>query len=121
VEVSESVEKTALIPGSALSSAASSSGDAEGLAEVAPAFAELAAVDGQDAIAGRAEVDDRGLHGAGARRGQDIDVLFGAEDVFQAFRDLHEDFRKFGRAVVDDGLRRRGQDPVRDGRRAGRW
>ena len=94
-------------------------GDAVGLADVAPALAELSGVDGDGLVAGGQGVDDGRLHRPRARGGQDVDVLLRAEDVLQALGHLHEDLGEFGRPVVDDGLGRGGQDGLRNRRRAG--
>jgi hypothetical protein len=45
--------------------------DAVGLTDLRPALAELAAVDDDHLVAGRAQVRDRALHRAGARRGEE--------------------------------------------------
>ena len=94
-------------------------GDAVGLADIAPALAELAAVDGQDLVAGAEQVDHGGFHGARSRGRQDVGLLLGPEDLLDAFGDLHEEGRELGRPVMEDGLGRRRQGPLGDRRGAG--
>ncbi len=56
---------------------------AEGFDQRGPALAELAGGEDEDAVAGRGEVGDGGLHGAGAAARQDDDVVGGADEVLE--------------------------------------
>ncbi len=60
---------------------------AEGFGEAAPALAELAGGEDEDAVAGRGEVGDGGLHGAGAAAREDDDVVLGADEVLELGED----------------------------------
>src|ERR671937_390836 len=83
------------------------------------AVAEEADRERQDGVAGRERVDDRGLEAAGAARGQDQHVLFGAEAALERVGDLADDPGELRPAVVDHLVLHRRQDGVGDGRRPG--
>jgi hypothetical protein len=72
--------------------------------ELRPALAEVACRDGEDALAGREEVDDGRLEGAGARRRADQHVVLGSIHLAQASQHAREELLEVGAAVVDDGL-----------------
>ncbi len=90
---------------------------AEGLADAGPALAELAGGEDQDAIAGRGEVGDRGLHGAGAGAGEQDDVVGGADELLELGEDAGVEGAKLGGAVMDVG---RGHGELGGGKQ-GRW
>jgi hypothetical protein len=62
------------------------------------------------AVARGAEVRDRGFHRAGAGRGEEQDVVFGAADGLQPLEHLAEERAVVRAAVVDDRLGERSED-----------
>src|SRR5262249_37595901 len=85
--------------------------DAVRLADLAPALAELAAVDADRLVALLEEVGDGPLHRAGPAGGEDEDVVLGLEDPPEPFAHLGEELFERRRAVVQDRLRHRQCDP----------
>ena len=76
---------------------------AESFGQAHPALAEFSGGEDQDAVAGRGEVGDRGLHGAGAGRGEQQHVVFGADEDLELGEDFLEEGAELGGAVVDVG------------------
>jgi len=74
---------------------------AEGFGEGDPAFTEFTGAEDEDAVAGRGEVADRGFHGSGAGAGQEQDIVFGADELFELGEDFGVEGAEFGGAVVD--------------------
>ncbi len=74
---------------------------AEGLGDAAPALAELAGSEDEDAVAGRGEVGDGGLHGAGAAAREDDDVVLGADELLELGEDAGVEGAELGRAVMN--------------------
>jgi hypothetical protein len=93
--------------------------DAEGLADLAPALAELAAADDERLVARAQEVRDGGLHAHGARARQHERQLLGLEQPAQAVLDLAQALHEDRRAVIKDGPRHGEQDALGHGRRTG--
>ena len=87
--------------------------------QLAPSLAELAAIDEDGVLAGREQVDDRGLHRAGAARREEDDFFPGAEQRLQALARLVERLGEFGGAMVNDRARHLEENLGRDGRGAG--
>jgi hypothetical protein len=74
--------------------------------------------DDEDGVTGREEVGDGRLERAGARRGEDEDVVLRPEHLLQALDRLVEDVLEVRRAVMDHRLRHGGEDLRRNRRRA---
>ena len=91
-----------------------------GRCDRAPALTEVAGGDDEHAFTGRAEVRDRGLHRAGARRREQQHLALRAEDFSQAREGALVHRLEIRPAMMDDRLRDRRQDLRRDGRRARR-
>src|SRR4051794_39147437 len=92
--------------------------DAVSLGELAPALAELPAVDDDHRVAAPEEVDERRLHRAGAARGEDEHVLLRLEDVLEPLAYTRENTLEFRRPMVDDRLRHPQRKPLGNRRRA---
>ena len=90
---------------------------AEGLGQSGPALAEFTGSEHQDAVAGRGEIGDRGLHGAGAGTRKDDHVVPGADKVFQLREHAGVEGAKLGSAMVNIS---RGHGEL-GGRQQGRW
>ena len=78
---------------------------AEGLGQIDPALAEFAGGEHQHLVAGRGEVGDRGLHGAGAGGGEQQDVVLGADKDLELGQHLLVEGAELGGAVVHVGGR----------------
>ena len=85
-----------------------------------PALAEVARRDGEHALAGRAEVDDRRLEPARAGAGEEQHVGAGAVDVLQPAEHAGVDLVEVRRAMVQHRLRERGEHLRRHRGRPGR-
>ena len=85
-----------------------------------PALSELAGRDGEHAVAGRAEVDDRRLEGAGARAGEEEDVRARPVNLLQPAERPFVDDPEVRRSVMQNRLREGGEHLRRHGRRPGR-
>ena len=90
---------------------------AEGLGQVAPALAEFAGGQDQDAVAGRGEVRDGGFHGAGAGAGEQEHVVLRADEDLQLGEHFLEEGAEFRGAVVHVG----GSHGELGGREQGGW
>src|SRR5262249_13893910 len=90
-----------------------------GLANLAPALAELAAANTDRLVAARQEIGDRRFHATGAAAGQDQNRLAGLEYPLEPRQRLVEDLGEGRRAGVKDGLRHDERDALRNGRRTG--
>ena len=86
----------------------------------APALAEVARRYHENAIAGRDEVRDGGLHRAAAGRGEQDRVAPRAEDLRQPCEHPLEHGPELGAAVIDEGLGHRRLHLRRNRRRTGR-
>ena len=71
--------------------------------DLAKTLAELALHDDEDALARRRHVDERRLHGAGARGGHHEDLALRAEERPREALDLLVGGVELGAAMVDDG------------------
>ena len=89
------------------------------LGDLREAVAEGADGDGEDPVAGREDVDDGGLEGAGARGGEQDDVGLGAEERAHPADDPLHERGELGAAVVDHLAPAGGHDGRREGGRAG--
>ena len=81
-------------------------------------IAERADGHGQDLVAGGQEADDRRLETAGARRGDDQDVVLRPKERLQTGNDAVLQDRELGTPVVDHLVGARFADGVRNGCRA---
>ena len=77
-----------------------------------PALPEFAGRKHQHAVAGRGDVADRGLHGAGARAGEQQHIVRSADKDLEVSKHLRKQAAKLGRAVVHIG---RGHGELRRG------
>ena len=93
--------------------------EAVALADRDPALAERPVADDGDAVAGRAEVEDGGLHRARAGGAEDEHVVGRADDVAQLAEHALVDRAEVGAAVMDDRLGGRREHRGRHRRRAG--
>ena len=92
---------------------------AVGLGNLHKAVAESAGGARDDAVAGREGIDHRRLQGAGAAGGEDIQVVGGHKDLFEAGGSGVNQLPEFRPPVVNHRQRHFGNDVVRDGGRAG--
>src|ERR1019366_6917448 len=71
----------------------------KGLGEIAPAFAKLSGSEHDHFVAGRSQIGNRGLHSSAAGRGENENVVVGADEGLEIGQRTGEDFTEFGRAV----------------------
>ena len=74
------------------------------LRDAAPQHGELAGLGHQHLVAGRQHVDDRGLPGAGAGRGEDDHGLLGAEHPLHRGQDREAELGELRTAMVQVGM-----------------
>ena len=92
---------------------------AVGLGDLDEAVAERAGGGGDDPVAGGEGVDHGGFQGAGAAGGEDVQVVVGHKDLFEAGGGGLDEFPEFRPPMVDHRQGHFGYDVVGDGGGAG--
>ena len=77
---------------------------AVGVAQLGPALAEVAAAGDQHGLPGTREVGDCRLHRTGARGGEHLHLVGGAEDQLEPLQDAGVDLHERGRPVIEHRL-----------------